>query len=70
MIQLAGRAGVPVIGFVESAGARMDDGVAALGGYGRIFRETVVNSGQVPQITIVTGSRPAVVPTRRRSPTS
>ena len=55
VIQLAGRAGVPVIGFVESAGARMDDGVAALGGYGRIFRETVVNSGQVPQITIVTG---------------
>jgi acetyl-CoA carboxylase carboxyltransferase component len=55
VIQLAGRAGVPVIGFVESAGARMDDGVAALGGYGRIFRETVVNSGRVPQITIVTG---------------
>jgi methylmalonyl-CoA decarboxylase subunit alpha len=55
VIQLAGRAGVPVIGFVESAGARMDDGVAALGGYGRIFRETVVNSGKVPQITVVTG---------------
>jgi acetyl-CoA carboxylase carboxyltransferase component len=55
VIQLAGRAGVPVIAFVESAGARMDDGVAALGGYGRIFRETVVNSGRVPQITVVTG---------------
>ncbi len=55
VIQLAGRAGVPVVGFVESAGARMDDGVAALGGYGRIFRETVVNSGRVPQITLVTG---------------
>ena len=55
VIQLAGRAGVPVIGFVESAGARMDDGVAALGGYGRIFRETVANSGRVPQITVVTG---------------
>ncbi len=55
VIQLAGRAGVPVVGFVESAGARMDDGVAALGGYGRIFRETVANSGRVPQITVVTG---------------
>jgi acetyl-CoA carboxylase carboxyltransferase component len=55
VIQLAGRAGTPIIGFVESAGARMDDGVAALGGYGRIFRETVVNSGRVPQITVVTG---------------
>jgi len=55
VIQQAGRAGTPVIGFVESAGARMDDGVAALGGYGRIFRETVANSGRVPQITVVTG---------------
>jgi methylmalonyl-CoA decarboxylase subunit alpha len=55
VIQMAGRAGAPVVGFVESAGARMDDGVAALGGYGRIFRETVVNSGRVPQITVVTG---------------
>jgi acetyl-CoA carboxylase carboxyltransferase component len=55
VIQMAGRAGAPVVGFVESAGARMEDGVAALGGYGRIFRETVANSGHVPQITVVTG---------------
>ena len=41
VMELAGRAGAPVIGFVASGGARMDDGVAALGGYGRIFRETV-----------------------------
>jgi acetyl-CoA carboxylase carboxyltransferase component len=55
VMQLAGRAGVPVIGFVESAGARMDDGIAALGGYGRIFRETVALSGRVPQISIISG---------------
>ena len=55
VLRLAGRAGAPVIGFVESAGARMDDGIAALGGYGRVFRETVALSGRVPQITIVTG---------------
>jgi acetyl-CoA carboxylase carboxyltransferase component len=46
---------VPVVGFVESAGARMQEGVAALAGYGRIFREHVRLSGQVPQISIVCG---------------
>jgi acetyl-CoA carboxylase carboxyltransferase component len=55
VMQLAGRAGAPVIGFVASGGARMDDGIAALGGYGRIFRESVKLSGRVPQISIITG---------------
>jgi methylmalonyl-CoA decarboxylase subunit alpha len=54
-LRLAGRAGLPVIGFVESAGARMQEGVAALAGYGRIFYETVALSGRVPQISVVTG---------------
>ena len=55
VMELAGRAGAPVVGFVSSGGARMQEGVAALGGYGRIFRETVALSGKVPQISIVTG---------------
>jgi acetyl-CoA carboxylase carboxyltransferase component len=55
VMRMAGRAGAPVIGFVASGGARMDDGIAALGGYGRIFRETVALSGRVPQISIITG---------------
>ena len=55
VMELAGRAGAPVIGFVASGGARMDDGIAALGGYGRIFRESVRLSGKVPQISIITG---------------
>ena len=55
VMQLAGRAGAPVIGFVASGGARMDDGIAALGGYGRIFRESVRLSGKVPQISVITG---------------
>ncbi len=38
-----------------SGGARMQEGVAGLGGYGRIFRETVRLSGKVPQISIITG---------------
>jgi acetyl-CoA carboxylase carboxyltransferase component len=56
VMQLAGRAKVPVVGFVESGGARMDDGIAALGGYGRIFRGHVALSGRVPQISIVCGA--------------
>jgi acetyl-CoA carboxylase carboxyltransferase component len=55
VMRLAGRAGAPVIGFVASGGARMDDGLAALGGYGRIFRETVALSGRVPQISVIAG---------------
>jgi acetyl-CoA carboxylase carboxyltransferase component len=55
VMRLARRGGVPVVGFVGSGGARMQEGVAALGGYGRIFREIVLASGKVPQISIITG---------------
>jgi acetyl-CoA carboxylase carboxyltransferase component len=55
VMELADRARAPVVGFVESGGARMQEGVAALGGYGRIFRRTVMLSGRVPQVSIVTG---------------
>src|SRR4051794_37572948 len=55
VMRLAGQAGAPVVGFVESAGARMQEGLAALGGFGRIFQENVALSGRVPQISIVTG---------------
>ncbi len=55
VLRLAGRARVPVLGFVESAGARMQEGLAALSGYGAIFREHVRLSGLVPQISIVCG---------------
>jgi acetyl-CoA carboxylase carboxyltransferase component len=46
---------VPVIGFVESAGARIHEGVRALAGYGRIFRMNVALSRLVPQISVITG---------------
>lgn len=55
VLELAGRARAPVVGFVSSGGARMQEGVAALGGYGRIFRQTVALSGVVPQISIIAG---------------
>jgi acetyl-CoA carboxylase carboxyltransferase component len=56
VLQLAGRARMPVVSFVESGGARMQEGTAALAGYGRIFRETVALTGVVPQISIVSGA--------------
>jgi acetyl-CoA carboxylase carboxyltransferase component len=55
VLELAQRGRAPVVGFVSSGGARMQEGVAALGGYGRVFRQTVALSGRVPQISIVTG---------------
>ena len=55
VMQLAGRSRVPVVGFIESGGARMQEGTAALGGYGRIFRHNVALSGVVPQISIIGG---------------
>ncbi|MDQ3676519.1 MAG: acyl-CoA carboxylase subunit beta [Actinomycetota bacterium] len=54
--RLARKARMPVIGFVESGGARMQEGLAALGGYARIFSEHVSLSGHVPQISVITGT--------------
>src|SRR3954467_12557665 len=56
VLRLAGRAGAPVVGFIESGGARMQEGLAALAGYGRIFREHVRLSGQIPQISVICGA--------------
>jgi acetyl-CoA carboxylase carboxyltransferase component len=55
VLELARRSGRPAIGLVESAGARLQEGHAALGGYGRIFKAIVDLSRVAPQITIVTG---------------
>src|ERR1700761_6634199 len=45
VMELADRARAPVVGFVASGGARMQEGVGALGGYGRIFHRIVGLSG-------------------------
>lgn len=55
VMELAGDAGAPVVGFVQSGGARLQEGHAALAGYGRIFRASVALSRQVPQVSIVSG---------------
>jgi acetyl-CoA carboxylase carboxyltransferase component len=54
-LRMAGDAGAPVVGFVRSGGARLQEGHSALGGYGRIFRATVELSRKVPQISILSG---------------
>ena len=56
VLELAGRAGTPVIGFIESGGARIPEGTAALAGYARIFRAHVALSGKVPQISVICGA--------------
>ncbi len=56
VLETAGRARIPVVAFVESGGARMQEGTAALAGYGRIFRQTVALTGVVPQISVVSGA--------------
>jgi acetyl-CoA carboxylase carboxyltransferase component len=55
VLELADRAGAPVVGFVESGGARLQEGNGALGGYGRVFRASVGLTSRVPQVSIVTG---------------
>jgi propionyl-CoA carboxylase beta chain len=51
----AGRARCPVVGLLDSGGARIQEGVAALDGYGEIFRRNVALSGRVPQVSVVLG---------------
>jgi len=55
VMDLAVRFGCPVIGINDSGGARIQEGVVALGGYAEIFRRNVMASGVVPQISLVMG---------------
>lgn len=54
-IEQATRGGVPVVGINDSGGARIQEGVAALDGYGRVFSANVGASGRVPQIAMILG---------------
>ena len=56
LLRTALRARMPVVSFIESAGARLQEGVAALAGYARIFNQNVALSGQVPQISVICGA--------------
>jgi propionyl-CoA carboxylase beta chain len=45
----------PIIGLFDAGGARIQEGVAALGGYGEVFQRNVLASGVVPQISLIMG---------------
>ncbi|MEP3047652.1 MAG: acyl-CoA carboxylase subunit beta [Roseibium sp.] len=45
----------PIIGLFDAGGARIQEGVAALGGYGEVFQRNVMASGVIPQISLIMG---------------
>ncbi len=45
----------PIVGLFDAGGARIQEGVAALGGYGEVFRRNVAASGVIPQISVIMG---------------
>ena len=55
VMDLALRNGAPVIGVIDSGGARIQEGVASLGGYADIFLRNTLASGVVPQISAILG---------------
>src|ERR687898_2091177 len=49
------KARAPIIGLFDAGGARIQEGVAALGGYGEVFKRNVISSGVIPQISVIMG---------------
>ena len=52
---LALRNGAPIIGLYDAGGARIQEGVDALGGYGEVFAGNVLASGVIPQLSVIMG---------------
>jgi propionyl-CoA carboxylase beta chain len=52
---MAMRARAPIIGLFDAGGARIQEGVASLGGYGEVFKRNVIASGVIPQISVIMG---------------
>jgi propionyl-CoA carboxylase beta chain len=55
LMDQAMKVGAPVIGLNDSGGARIQEGVASLGGYAEVFQRNVMASGVVPQISLIMG---------------
>ncbi len=55
VMDLAMKTGAPVIGLLDSGGARIQEGIDSLAGYGEIFYRNVQASGVIPQISIILG---------------
>lgn len=52
---MALKMGAPVVGLQDSGGARVEEGVAALSGFGKIFYNNTISSGVIPQISVIMG---------------
>jgi propionyl-CoA carboxylase beta chain len=55
IMDLAAKVGAPVVGLNDGAGARIQEGVVSLGGYGDVFLRNVLSSGVIPQISLIMG---------------
>ena len=55
VMDAAMRVGAPVIGLNDSGGARIQEGVASLGGYAEVFERNVLASGVIPQLSLIMG---------------
>lgn len=55
VMDLAVKVGAPLIGINDSGGARIQEGVDALSGYGQIFYRNTIASGVIPQISVIMG---------------
>ena len=55
IMDMAMKVGAPVVGLNDSGGARIQDGVDSLGGYGEIFLRNTLASGVIPQISVIMG---------------
>ncbi len=55
VMDMAMKAGAPVIGLNDSGGARIQEGVASLAGYAEVFQRNVLASGVVPQLSLIMG---------------
>jgi propionyl-CoA carboxylase beta chain len=55
IMDMAMQNGAPVIGLFDSGGARIQEGVASLAGFGEVFKRNVLASGVVPQISVIMG---------------
>ncbi len=55
VMDLAMKAGAPIIGINDSGGARIQEGISSLAGYGDIFFRNTMSSGVIPQISVIMG---------------
>ncbi len=53
--QMALKMGAPIVGLIDSGGARIQEGIASLAGYASIFKHNIHSSGVIPQISVIMG---------------